>query len=82
MAPHPPPLYECLWHGKNYVKWWAIEDMCGLKNLKPRQFFFLKKPKKLLNGETTIRPTHKQPEEQEVAQHDTAPVLHLLLWLV
>ena len=24
----------------------------------------------------------KQPEEQEVAQDDTVPVLHLLLWLV
>ena len=52
------------------------------KKLKTKAIFFLKKPKKLLNGETTIRPTHKQPEEQEVAQHDTAPVLHLLLWLV
>ena len=24
----------------------------------------------------------KQPKEQEVAQDDTAPMLHLLLWLV
>ena len=66
---------------QNYVKWQAIEDMCGLKNLKPRRFF-LKNQKIFLIGEATMGPTHKQPEEQEVAQDDTAPVLHLLLWLV
>ena len=38
--------------------------------------------KKLLNGEPTVKLTHKQPEEQEVAQDDTVAVLLLLLWLV
>ena len=43
---------------------------------------FSKKPKIFLIGEATMGPTHKQPEEQEVAEDDTAPVLHLLLWLI
>ena len=47
-----------------------------MRGLKTNADLFLKK-------QTTIRPIHiKQPEEQEVAQDDTAPALHLLLWLV
>ena len=56
-----------------------MRGLKNLKNLKNQGKFFSKKPKKLLNGEPTIGLTHKQPEEQEVPQDDTAPVLHLLL---
>ena len=49
--------------------------MRGLKN----RGKLLKKPKNLLNSELTIGLPHKQPEEQEIAQDDTAAVLHLCL---
>ena len=52
------------------------------KKPKKQGNFFLKKPKICSTVKRLLGLLIKQPEEQEVAQDDIAPVLHLLLWLV
>ena len=59
--------------------------MHGLKNLKSEVNFF-KKPKNLLNNETTIMQAFSynklRKRKKYIAQDDPVPVLQLLLWLV
>ena len=56
-----------------------LEDMRGLKT---EANLFLKNQKICSTVKRLSGLLIKQPEEQEVAQDDTAPVLHLLLSLI